>query len=236
MQTHFEHELEKLKKRVLKMANLAIEQVTSAINILFASDTEQIEKVVYNESIIDELDVKVDKLCQRIFVLKQPVATDLRFIMSSLRIGNELERIGDIAISIVNKSGFVRDQPEVLKQFEIADLFTETLDIIKKAVECYVDKDINRTREIICKSKEINEKCRLILELIISEMTTKSEIIIVATNLILILRQIERLADHSSNIAESVFFMVEGKIIKHNLKEISDKTEENKNNSDNIKY
>jgi phosphate transport system protein len=226
MQTHFEHELEKLKKRVLKMANLAVEQVSSAINILFASDTEQIEKVVYNESIIDELDVKVDKLCQRIFVLKQPVATDLRFIMSSLRIGNELERIGDIAISIVNKSGFVRDQPEVLKQFEIEGLFTETLDIIKKAVECYVDKDINRTREIICKSEEINEKCRVILDMIISEMTTKSEIIIVATNLILILRQVERLADHSANIAESVFFMVEGEIIKHSkVKELLDQAE-----------
>ena len=215
MQTHFEHELEKLKKRILKMANLAVEQVSASVKILFSGETEQADSIAQNEKTIDELDVKVDKLCQQIFVLNQPVATDLRFIMSSLRIGNELERIGDIAFSIFTKSETLREEPEILKEFEIEALFSETIEVIKNAVNCYIDKDIHKTEEIIYACTIINEKCKLLLDRILQQMVNKSEIIIFATNLILILREVERLADHSSNIAESVYFMVEGEIIKH---------------------
>jgi phosphate transport system protein len=215
MQTHFEQELEKLRNRIIKMGDIAVEQVSTAVRILFTSDMENIESVEQNEDILDELDVKVDKLCQRIFVLNQPVASDLRFILSSLRIGNEIERIGDIAYGIVCKSEPVREQPDILKELEIEILFSEVLDVIKNAIECYKNKDISKTHEIINNCKIINDKCKLKLDMIIVQMTNKSEIIIVATNLILILRHIERLADHSSNIAESVYFMVEGEIIKH---------------------
>jgi phosphate transport system protein len=234
MLTQFEQELEKLKDRIIKMGNIAVEQVSTAVRILFTSDTENIESVEQNEDILDELDVKVDKLCQRIFVLNQPVATDLRFILSSLRIGNEIERIGDIAYGIVCKSEPVREQPDVLKDLEIEILFSETIEVIIKAIECYKNKDISITHEIISKCKIINDKCKLKLDMIIVQMTNKSEIIIVATNLILILRHIERLADHSSNIAESVYFMIKGEIIKHiHKKDQVYFPDQNSNNSSN---
>lgn len=219
MQTHFERELEKLKNRILKMGNLAQQQVSIAIEVLLKGQFEQLETVATTEHKIDKLDVKVDKLCQRIFALKQPVAVDLRFIMSSLQIGNELERIGDIAMSIINKSEMIREQPEILIKFNIEQVISESFFLIQKSFQNYSEYDSKKIEEVISESHNLKEKCQVILENIIVEMTQKSEVIIVATHLILILKQIERLADHASNIAESIYFMNEAAIIKHGKKE-----------------
>jgi phosphate transport system protein len=218
MQTHFELELEKLKNRIIKMGNLAIQQTSLAMHILLRGDTEQIETAAKTEHKIDKLDVKVDKLCQRIFALQQPVATDLRFIMSSLRIGNELERIGDIAMSIVNKSEIVREQPEILNIFNIEQVMTKSYCLIQQSFQNYTAFNAENIDDTILQCHQLKDECQAILDKVIIEMTQKSEVIIVATNLIIILRQVERLADHASNIAESIYFMNEGTIIKHGKK------------------
>lgn len=215
MQTHFEQDLEKLKNRIIKMGNLAIQQTSLAIKILLSADIDQIETIAKTEHEIDRLDVKVDLLCQRIFALKQPVAKDLRFIMSSLRIGNELERIGDIAMSIVNKSVIISEKIEILDTFNVESLLNKSYSIIDKSFKNYTFFDADKINEVLIEAKELKEECQIVLDKVIEEMTQKNEVIIVATNLILILRQIERLADHASNIVESIFFMNEGTIIKH---------------------
>ncbi|OFX47146.1 MAG: phosphate transport system regulatory protein PhoU [Bacteroidetes bacterium GWA2_30_7] len=216
MQTHFELELEKLKKRIVKMGNLAIQQTFIATQILIHGDTLQKEVATKTEDKIDKLDVKIDKLCQRIFALNQPIASDLRFIMSSLQIGNDLERIGDIALSIVNKSEAVREQPEILEKFNIEQIITSSYNIIQKSFQNYTAYNSENIYEIIAECRNIKDESNKILDNIILEMSQKNEVIVVATNLILILRQIERIAGHSANIAESIYFINEGTIIKHN--------------------
>lgn len=231
MQTHFELELEKLKNRIIKMGNLAIQQTSVAMQILLQGDTEQVETVAKTEHKIDKLDVKVDKLCQRIFALQQPVASDLRFIMSSLRIGNELERIGDIAMDIINKSEIIREQSEILNNFNIEQVVTKSYFLIQKSFQNYTTFDASKIIEVITECHNLKDTCQTILDSIIVEMTQKSEVIIVATNLILILRHIERLADHASNIAESIYFMNEGTIIKHGKKKIQSTQEISEQNN-----
>jgi len=221
MQTHFDQDLEKLRNRIIKMGNLAIQQTAAAMKILLQGDTEQLEAAERNEYEIDKLDVKVDILCQRIFALQQPVATDLRFIMSSLRIGNELERVGDISMGIVNKSEIVREQPEILIKFNIKDIASATCNLIQKTFQLYTVYESEKIDEVKAECHNLKERCRTIFDSIIVEMTQKSEVIIVATNLILILRQIERIADHASNMAESIYFMNEGAIIKHGKMEVN---------------
>lgn len=215
MQTHFEMELEKLKNRIVTMGNLAIQQVSVAMHILLRGETEELGTAAETEHILDKLDVKIDKICQRIFALQQPVASDLRFIMTSLRIGNELERIGDIALSIVHRSQMVREQPEILEKFNVEQIISKAYYLIQESFSNYTGYDVDKIKEVITQSHDLNEKCQEILDSVIVEMTRKSEVIVVATNLILILRQVERLADHASNIAESIYFMNEGTIIKH---------------------
>jgi phosphate transport system protein len=188
------------------------------MNTLLNSNSGQIESAEKTEKKLDKLDVKVDKLCQRIFALSQPVATDLRFIMSSLRIGNELERIGDIAVVIVNESEIINEQPQILLDFEIEKVFTEANYLIQQSFNNYTSYDAESINVILGKCYNLKQKCHKILDEIIVEMTHKNEVIVVATSIILILHQVERLADHASNIAENIYFMNEGLIIKHDKK------------------
>lgn len=215
MQTHFERELEKLNNRIVKMSDLVYQQVSNSVKAILEGDDNLAKVIIENDNNVDIIDLKIDKLCQRIFALAQPVASDLRFIMSALRINNDLERIGDIAVSIAKKVDSVIENTDFIKQFNIDKLANESLLIIKMSVDAYVNKDKDLAYKVLENAKSINRKCNSINGEIVEEMTKKSEVIFVATNLILILRQFKRLADHSENISESVIFWLEGINLKH---------------------
>lgn len=215
MQTYFQAELAKLKKRIIKMFMLVDTQLEKAAQSLQNQDFELIDSAMQNEIRIDKLDIKVDKLCQKIFALAQPVATDLRFIMSSLKIGNELERIGDIALDIISRSEAVRSYEEILTQHRIYELLSDVIAINRRSVEAYTNNNSELAKEIIGSCKQSEEVCKSAFNEIIGQMADKSEVITIATDLILIIRDMERISSHLENVAESIVFIVEGKRMKH---------------------
>jgi phosphate transport system protein len=215
MQSYFQEELNKLRKRILKMFLLTGNQLESASQSVTIQDFEIMETATLNEYRIDKLDIKIDKLCQRIFALTQPVATDLRFIMSSLRIGNELERIGDIALDIIGRSEVVRPYPEILTEYKLPALFQEMTAFISRAAEAYTNGNSELALEVLASGKISEETCKSSFSEIISRMTEKSDVIVIATDLILIIRDIERIFGHLENVCESIVFIVEGKRLKH---------------------
>ncbi len=213
--THFEIELEKLRKRIIDMGALVEKQISEAISALLHGDMETANMIIEADNQVDLIDVKIDKLCQRIFALAQPVASDLRFIMSSLKINTDIERVGDFAVSIAKKVEGVSENLDFLKELKIDEVALKSKDTFTEAINSFIFKDAEAAYKIINHSKEVNDMSDQISNDIINAMIQKSEVIVVATHLILILRHFKRLADHSANIAESVVFMVEGKIIKH---------------------
>jgi phosphate transport system protein len=215
MQSFFQEELSKLRKRIIKMFVLVNSQLEKSAQSLLSSDFEFNDTAMQNENRIDKLDVKIDKLCQRIFALAQPVATDLRFIMSSLRIGNEIERIGDIALDIIERSGSVRPYSEILDRYKVPELLTTVSGINTSVAEAYTNNNNVLAGEIICRCRQTEEVCKQVFNDIIAQMTDKSEVIVIATDLILVVRDLERITNHLENIAESVVFIVEGKRMKH---------------------
>jgi phosphate transport system protein len=215
MQTYFEDELGKLKKRIIKMFELVDSQLEKASGSLLKGDLEVNEKILQNENHIDKLDTKIDKLCQRIFALAQPVATDLRFIMSSLRIGNEIERIGDIALDIIERSESVNQYHTIMSKFDVPDLLSHTIRINKSITEAYTNNNHELAAEMITRSKQAEELCKAMFNDIVALMTEKSDVIVIATDLILIVRDLERIINHLENIAESIIFIAEGKRVKH---------------------
>ncbi|HEX2395301.1 MAG TPA: phosphate signaling complex protein PhoU [Bacteroidales bacterium] len=215
MQSFFETELTKLRKRILRMLELVDTQLDKSGESLLNQDFEMNDIAMKNENQLDKLDIKIDKLCQRIFALAQPVATDLRFIMSSLRIGNESERIGDIALDIISRSESVRSYPEVLKEYRINKLLKETIKINKRITEAYANNNNILAKEVFQSCKDMEDNCNQVFNEIIGEMTKKSQVITIATDLILIVRNIERISNHMENIADSIVFIAEGKRIKH---------------------
>ncbi len=215
MQTYFDLELAKLRKRIIKMLNLVNGQLDKSFHLLLSSDTENIEIIKHDENKVDKLDIKIDKLCQQIFALGQPVASDLRFIMASLKISNDIERIGDIAFDITRRAESFTQFSEILEKYKIPEFLKKTQKLFNQIIESYTNSNSELALEIISECRNREEDCKIIFDRIVSEMTRKSDIIVIATDFILITRDFERILRHTENIAESIIFIVDSKIIKH---------------------
>lgn len=214
MASHFEIELEKLKAVIIKIGNLAESQVGESIKALLSEPIEG-KEVKKTEDKIDKLDVKIDEICQSIFALQQPVASDLRFIMASLQISNEIERIGDLAISVIKRSKSIKDKHDLISKFEIAELAKDVEIVIVKTNESFLTRDEKLIGEIFILNNKIQIKSDATILDIIAEMKLHSKIVASGTNLVIVLKHLERIAKHCTNIAEYVYFIINNKIIKH---------------------
>lgn len=215
MERHFEQELDKLNKRLIKMGNLVALQVHNALEALLNCDVDLARSVIENDNKVDRLDVKIDKLCQRIFALTQPVATDLRLIMAALKMNNDLERMGDQAVNIASKIEGISEYREITVTLHIDELAGMAEMIVRDVNTLIGNRNPVFVRDIFQVANLIEDKVQAISTRIFDEMMHKSEVIMVATHLLIILTQIERIAGYSTNIAESVYFIAEGKMIKH---------------------
>ncbi|MCX6277782.1 MAG: phosphate signaling complex protein PhoU [Bacteroidetes bacterium] len=215
MERHFEMELEKLNKRILKMGTLVSAQVHNALQALLDGNAELANEIIAFDSKVDKLDVKIDKLCQRIFALTQPVATDLRLIMSALRMNNDLERMGDHAVAIARRVEGVSGHLEIMTELQVDEVVKMTDMIVNDVINILNSRNTAFVKDIFSLAHNIEERAQAVTSRIIEEMMHKTEVIVVATQLMQILSAIERLAAYSTNIAESVVFIVDGKMIKH---------------------
>ena len=216
MATHFEMELDNLKSIIKKIGKLAEGQVNEAVKVLLqepeAAEGKTIKKT---ENKIDRLDVKIDEICQSIFALQQPVASDLRYIMSAMQISNEIERIGDLSISIVKKAKNIKEKHDLIVKFDIADIARQVELITEKTNKCFAMQDGKATGEIFVLNKDIRNNCEDAIHDIINEMKVNSKAVVSGTNLVIVLKHLERISEHCTNIAEYVYFTVNAKIIKH---------------------
>lgn len=212
--THFEIELEKLKNVIIKIGSLAESQVNESVKALLSEPIEG-KEVKKTEIKIDKLDVKIDEICQSIFALQQPVASDLRFIMASMQISNEIERIGDLAISVISRSKNIKDKHDLIVKFEIGDLAKQVEQITAITNESFLTRDENTIGQIFVLNKTIKNKVEDTIHDIITEMKENSKTVVSGTNLVILLKHLERISEHCTNIAEYVHFIVNAKIIKH---------------------
>lgn len=215
MERHFDQELEKLNNRVLKMGKLVESQITNTMQALLNCDVELAGRIIENDNQVDVLDVKIDKLCQRIFALSQPVASDLRLIMAALKINNDLERLGDLGVTIAKKIEAISEFKDVIVELNIDTLANMSEILVKDCINILTTRNVTFIRDIFESAATLKDKVQQTSNRIIDEMMNKTDVVVVATNLMLIISQMERIAGYSTNIAESVYFLVEGKIVKH---------------------
>jgi len=215
MERHFDQELEKLNNRILKMGKLVESQITDTMQALLNCDVELAGRIIENDNQVDILDVKIDKLCQRIFALSQPVASDLRLIMAALKINNDLERLGDLGVTIAKKIEAISEFKDVIVELNIDTLANMSEILVKDCINILTTRNVTFIRDIFESAATLKDKVQQTSNRIIDEMMNKTDVVVVATNLMLIISQMERIAGYSTNIAESVYFLVEGKIVKH---------------------
>ena len=215
----FDSELEKLSRKVIQMCTQVNQQVNDALTALKEYDLKLAKQVVKNDNETDTLDVKIDRLCQKIFALQQPVASDLRYILSALKINNDLERVGDHAVNIAKRIEPLEDYTQLIADLGVDRVGNETSLLFSDVLSLVKTHDMKYCKEIYQRSASVKEGCHEIADQILNEMMHKSEVVVVASNILIIVNLIERIASYSNNIAESITFVVEGEIVKHRKKE-----------------
>ncbi|OCB77398.1 phosphate signaling complex protein PhoU [Flavobacterium crassostreae] len=215
MATHLDLELEKLKNIIIKIENLADSQVSEAIKSLLFEPVSESKELRKTETKIDKLDLKIDSICQNVFALQQPVASDLRFIMSAMQISNEIERIGDLSLSIIKLTKSIKEKHELITKFDVEAIAREVGEITVKTNLCFENLDALLIEEIFNYNTSIKQKSEEAIDNIIAEMKDNSKTVVSGTYLILALKDIQRISDHCTNIAESVYFIINAKTIKH---------------------
>jgi len=215
MYQYLEEELDQLRTRIIKMGSLVEEQIELAFKSLYEQNLELANMVIERDDKVDKYDVKIDKQCQRIFALTQPVAIDLRLIMSAMMINNDLERMGDIAVNIAERTVNFIGHRDLLDRLEITEMSKKVQSIVKGSIDSFVNNDAQTAGEIIKLDEVVDRTYEHIFDKIIQEMTNNKELIKPCSHAITLLRNIERLADHATNVAEDVIFLVDAKIIKH---------------------
>jgi phosphate transport system protein len=207
--------IEKLKRRVMKMCSLVDEQVQVAIKAVQEENLELAKEVIEKDNKVDKYDNKIDKICQKIFALAQPVAMDLRYIMSALTINSNLERIGDIAVNIAENILLIKKKPVFFTKTKLEEMFKIVQEMLKNAIDAFILPDAELAKKVIL-SDDLIDRMNTDNNMILKEIMKQSpDNIESAVALLAISREIERLADHSTNIAEDVFFIVEAQLIKH---------------------
>jgi len=215
MERLLDEHIEKLKTRVIKMCSLVDEQVQSAIKSVEEENLELAQQVIEKDTKVDKYDNKIDKICQKIFALTQPVAMDLRLIMSSLTINNNLERIGDIAVNISEYAIMIKNKPAFFNQTNLEEMFKVSKQMLKDSIDAYIGGNETLAKSVIESDDKLDKLNFDNHKILIDIMKQNPDHIEPGIALLVMSRQLERLGDHCTNVAEDVFFIVEAHLVKH---------------------
>ncbi len=216
MHRHFDEELKSLNERLLKSAVLVQGSIYKSVEALKERNTEMAKAVIADDAIIDEMENAVDDDVFNMVALHQPVASDLRFLLMTMKVNNDLERIADCAVDIAQRVLELVSQPLLKPLIDIPKLSQVAQGMVKKAIDAFVGRDAALARQVVLSDKEANHLRDLIQEELINDFMAKDpKSATRAVPLLLIARYLERICDHATNIAEDIIYMVEAKVVKH---------------------
>ena len=215
MERQLDFQIAKLKKRLIKMCSLVDEQVDSAIRLIEEEDEELAKQVIEKDKKVDKFDLKIEKACQKIFALNQPVAMDLRLIMSAMSMDTNLERIGDNAVNICEQFLQMKKKPEFFEQTKFNEMAAIVRSMIKNSIDAYITNSPELAKDVIAADDKLDNLDRENRDILIQIMKQDCENIEPGVAMLSISRIMERLGDLTTNIAEDVYFISEAQIIKH---------------------
>ena len=225
METHFQQELGKLKEQLLKMGGLAERAISNAIDALVKRDTPLAEKTVGEDEKINKMELLIDEWCLKLLALHQPLAADLRFITSAMRINVELERIGDLSVNIAELVVSLNQESQLKPYIDIPRMAEITKNMVKDVLDAFVNGDSDLARSVCQRDDQVDALNDQVFRELITYMLSDPKTITRAVHLIIVSRYLERIADHATNIAEGVIFMVKALVIKHHADEMKEKKE-----------
>jgi phosphate transport system protein len=215
MPSRLTRELAELRSRLLDMATIVAEQFTDAVDALLDHDVERAERVVERDKEVDALELEVDGYCERILARHQPVATDLRTLLTVEKINTDLERIGDHCRNVARNAEYVTEVPDVLDVLKLREMSETARRMLDDAKQAFLDQDAELARRIPSLDDEVDRLHRENFQALVNYIREHPEHAEVAAHLITASKAVERISDHSTNIAKGVVFLIEGEDIRH---------------------
>lgn len=216
----FEEELEELKNKLLEMSGLVESAVYRSILALTEKDTEQAQEVLKNERRINQMEIEIDDAATSLLALQQPMATDLRFLTAAIKINNDLERMGDMAVNIIERALGLMKLPPVKPLVDIPHMAKLVESMVRKSLDSFVRKDVELARTVLTSDDAVDDLRDTIYQELIRAMQDDPADTPQCVNLMFIARNLERIADHATNIAEDVLFLVQGIDVRHHSEKL----------------
>ena len=217
MERHFEEEFDKLKGKILMMGSLVEDQIRNALTALVERDEALARQVIENDHKVNTFDVEIDEMALDALVRYQPVAKDLRFVTTAMKISTELERMSDLAENICERTIELNEEPQLKPYIDIPHMAERARVMVKESLDAFVKMDSALARKVIHDDDFVDNLTEQLFRELLSFMMENPKTISRAIRLSFIAKYIERLGDHATNVAELVVYLVEGKIIRHTI-------------------
>jgi len=217
---HFTVELEELNNKLLEMAGLVESAINRSIRSLVDQSRELAEQVIRDEPKINHMEMEIDGMATRLLALRQPVAKDLRFLTSALKINTDLERIGDLAQHIAERSLSLMHHPLVKPMVDIPKMATLVQAMLLKCLDAFVNGDETLARSVLLADDEVDQLRDAVYQELLATMQRDPGVVPAAIDLIFVARNLERIGDHATNIAEDVVFLIKGVDVRHHAEEV----------------
>jgi len=223
MERHFDVELADLKSDILKMGDLVEEAIIDSVDALKQLSKDKAARVIAEDKIIDECELKIDEECLDLLALRQPMAVDLRFITMAMKISTDLERMADLAVDISQRVLELADKPLLKPLVDIPKLTLLAQEMTRNSISAFVNKDAELAKSVILSDRQADNLRNLVQQELLNDYVSKNKSTIPrAIPLLLVARHLERICDHATNIAEDVIYMVEAKVVKHHLEKLDE--------------
>jgi phosphate transport system protein len=215
MSSIMDRELQELKDKLLRMGALVESQVERAVKSLVDRDAELSTSVINSDDTVNRIEVEIDEECIRILALRYPEAGDLRFVTTAMKIVTDLERVGDLAVDICERALELNEEPQLKPYIDMPRMALAAREMLKESLDAFVNRDSRLARKVTQSDDFVDNLNEQIFREILTYMVADPHSISSAIRLTYISKYIERIADHATNIAEMVVYLVEGKIIRH---------------------
>lgn len=212
---HFHDELSQVKVRLLTMSGEAEAAVQLAIEALLERNADKARQVIAGDNVIDAMEVEIEEKCLNLLALQQPMAKDLRLLVSAIKISNDLERVGDHAVNIAQSAERIMQSRPITPEPEIVEMARVAREMLSDVLEAFVRGDSATAREVCLRDDKVDALNRSVFRILLTHMMEDPHSIGAAMGLLLVSRNLERIGDLATNIGEDVVFLVEGKSIKH---------------------
>jgi len=212
---HFHQELHSLRSLLLEMSGLAEEQVRQAVRAIVDQDPVLARAVVEGDARVDDLELRIDRMAHELLALQQPLASDLRSITMTMKISNDLERVGDHAVNIAQAVEYLADLQPFGRIPEVLEMARLALEMLSDVLDAFVRRDPKAAREICARDDRVDHLHNSMFRILLTHMMEDPRRIGPSMSILLISKNLERIADLATNVAEDVVFLVEGKSIRH---------------------